>query len=143
MSTTETNATLHLSAQIAIIEETLTALGYRKEGTAEFPKFVKIANSDTGHAFYRGQDGLWAHELLTPVCGQRPMILGSWGDNAAREIIEWAIEIDRQQVRTEAYEEGAEDMKWTAQRDFEDAYWEYLDGAESDFDPSIYGQRES
>ena len=71
------------------------------------------------------------------------MILGSWGDNAAREIIKWAIEIDRQQVRTEAYEEGAEDMKWTAQRDFEDAYWEYLDGAESDFDPSIYGQRES
>lgn len=142
MSTTEIKPTLHVSAQSAIIEETLTALGYYKEGTAEFPKFVKITSSDTGHAFYRGQDGRWRHELLTSVCGQQPTILGGWGANPALKIINWAIEIDRYRVSTRAYEEGAEDMKWTAQRDFEDAYWEYLDGAESDFDPSIYGQRE-
>lgn len=142
MSTTEIKPTLHVSAQSAIIEETLTALGYHKEGTAEFPKFVKITSSDTGHAFYRGQDGRWRHELLTSVCGQQPTILGGWGANPALKIINWAIEIDRYRVSTKAYEEGAEDMKWTAQRDFEDAYWEYPDGAESDFDPSIYGQRE-
>lgn len=123
--------------QQAIITETLVALGYNDQAD----RLVKIVNHEVAYCFQNVPGEGWQFELLT-ICKQHPEHLGTWEEDAYKVILEKALELDRYNVSTESYDEGAEDMRWEAQRDFENAFWDHMDGAESDFDPAIYGERE-
>ena len=129
------------AVQAMIISETLQTMGYYVENHDNGARLIKIINDDTAYCFQVDHDKGWEFELLA-FCKQTPEFLGTYEDNVYKKVLEMALELDRNNVRSEAYEQGREDMRWEAQSDFEQAYWEYLDGAESDFDPSIYGQRE-
>lgn len=126
-----------IAIQQAIITEALVALGYNEQAG----KFVKIVNHEVAYCFKNVPGQGWEYELLS-ICKQPTEYLGTWEEDAYKVILDKAIELDRSNVSTESYEEGAEDAKWAAQRDFEQAYWDHMDGAESDFDPAIYGERE-
>lgn len=131
----------HPDAQTMIIAETLKAMGYYIEDRGDDLCLVKSVDETTGYCFQYIHDKGWEFELLA-ICKQEPEFLGTYEDNVYQVILEMALELDRENIRSEAYELGREDMRWEAQSDFEQAYWGYLDGAKSDFDPSIYGQRE-
>lgn len=127
-----------IAVQQAIITEALVALGYYEQAD----RLVKIVPGEVAYSFRNVPGQGWEFELLT-ICKQHPEHLGTWEDDVYKAILEKAIELDRYNVHSQAYDEGAEDMKWQAQREFESAYWDHMDGAESDFDPAIYGEREN
>ena len=127
-----------ITVQQAIITETLAALGYQVQAD----KFVKVINDEVAYCFQNVPGEGWQFELLA-ICKQTPEHLGTWESDVYKTILDKAVELDRSNVRDQAYDEGAEDMKWEAQREFESAFWDHMDGAESDFDPAIYGNREN
>lgn len=128
------------AVQAMIISETLQAMGYCADNHDNGARLIKIVNDDTAYCFQVTHDKGWEFELLA-ICKQEPEFLGTYEDDVYKKVLKMALEMDRYNVHSEAYEQGREDMRWGAQSDFEQAYWGYLDGAESDFDPAIYGQR--
>src|SRR5699024_9631671 len=133
----ETMAYTDITIQQAIITETLAALGYQ----AQADKFVQAINDEVAYCFQNVPGEGWQVELMA-ICPWTAEQLSTWEDDVYKKILEVAVELDRSNVRDQAYDEGAEDMKWEAQREFESAFWDHMDGAESDFEPAIYGQRE-
>ena len=122
------------------LDTLFTAHGYYGVDTAEGRHYIQTASNADGNAFsyHVHHDGLVEFELLT-ICTQfRHEVCNISTPEGMTTLIHELVDHKAKAAAETAAEEAAAEGRREAQDTFEQGYWEYLDGAESDFDPTFY-----
>lgn len=129
--------------QAMVIVEGLKAMGYSREDSMEHISMVEQDSTlEVVHCVRIYADGAVTSENLA-VCKQPEEFIGNIKhEGIFSAVLKDAHERKMDHARAEGFFEGRENMKWEAQADFEQAFWEYQDGEPSNFEPRIYGDPE-
>ena len=122
------------------LDTLFTAHGYYGTDTAEGRHYIETAGSAEGTAlsYHVHTNGLVEFELLT-ICTQfRHEVCNISTPEGMTTLIHELIGHKAKAAAEEAAEEAEAEGRRQAQNTFEQGYWEYLDGKDSDFDPTFY-----
>ena len=124
------------------LDTLFTAHGYYGVNTAEGRHYIQTAGSHEGTAlsYHVHTDGLVEFELLTTPAQFRHEVCNISTPEGMTTLIHELIEHKAKAAAEVAAEEAAAEGRRQAQYAFEQGYWEYLDGRDSDFDPTFYDE---
>lgn len=122
------------------LDTLFAAHGYYGKDTAEGRHYIETAASAerTALSYHVHANGLVEFELLT-ICTQfRHKVCDISTPEGMTTLIHELIDHKAKAAAEEAAEEAEAEGRRQAQNTFEQGYWEYLDGKDSDFDPTFY-----
>lgn len=122
------------------LDTLFTAHGYYGTDTAEGRHYIQTAGhtEESALSYHVHHDGLVEFELLT-ICTQfRHKVCNVSTPEGMTTLIHELIEDKVKAAAETAAAEAAAEGRCEAQHTFEQGYWEYLDGKDSDFDPTFY-----
>lgn len=124
------------------LDTLFTAHGYYGINTAEGRHYIENSGvaQGTAYSYHIHTSGLVEFELLT-ICTQHRHEVCNISTPAGmttliHELIDHKVKAAAETAANEAMVEGM----LQAQSEFEQGYWEYLDGGEAEFDPTFYDE---
>lgn len=122
------------------LDTLFTAHGYYGVNTEEGRHYIQTSGSREGTAFsyHVHTNGLVEFELLTTPTQFRHEVCNISTPEGMTTLIHELIDHKAKAAAEIAAEESAAEGRKQAQYTFEQGYWEYLDGKDSDFDPTFY-----
>lgn len=122
------------------IDTLFTAHGYYGVDTAEGRHYIETAGATggTAYSFHVHTDGLVEFEFLTICTQSRHEVCNISTPEGMITLIHELTDRKAEVTVVVAAEGAAAEGRRQAQNTFEQGYWEYLDGKDSDFDPTFY-----
>lgn len=123
------------------LDTLFTAHGFYGVDKAGERHYIQTASNTDGNAlsYHVHDSGLVEFELLTMICTQsRHEVCNVSTPEGMVTLVHELIDHKAKAAAEVAAEEGAAEGRRQAQYTFEQGYWEYLDGKDSDFDPTFY-----
>ena len=124
------------------LDTLFAAHGYYGVDTKEGRHYIETPGAVAGTAlsYHVHTDGRVEFELLTTPKQFRHKVCNVSTPEGMTALIHWLIDHKTKAAAEEAAEEATADAYKRAQDTFEQGYWEYLDGRDSDFDPTFYDE---
>ena len=122
------------------LDTLFTAHGFYGVDKAGSRHYIQTAGGREGTAFsyHVHTDGLVEFELLTTPAQFRHEVCNVSTPDGMVTLVHELIDHKAKAAAEVAAEEGAAEGRRQAQYTFEQGYWEYLDGEDSDFNPTFY-----
>ena len=124
------------------LDTLFTAHGFYGVDKAGERHYIQTAGTHEGTAFsyHVHADGLVEFELLTTPAQSRHEVCNVSTLEGMVTLVHELVDHKAKAAAEIAAEEGVAEGRKQAQYTFEQGYWEYLDGRDSDFDPTFYDE---
>lgn len=124
---------------ILTLDTLFTAHGYYGVDKVGSRHYIETAgNGDSAYSYHVYTSGLVEFELLTICTQTRHEVCDVSTPEGMTTLIHELIDHKAKAAADRATEEAEAEGRRQAQDTFEQGYWEYLDGKESDFDPTFF-----
>lgn len=123
------------------LDALFTAHGYYSVAKEGERHYIDLQNDgETAFSYYVHDSGLVEFELLTTPTQFRHEVCNISTPEGMTTLIQELISHKTKDAAEDAEQEAIVEGRRQAQDTFEQGYWEYLDGKDSDFDPTFYDE---